>query len=212
MFSNLISLHNIPILTSLFLIIPFSLFTYISLVGRIIGPKHLFLFTLLNLSIEWVLFFLLFDSIVLTGNTVEFSLYTWISFYEGFEINFLIDTLAVEMGFVILLISTCVILYSFDYLNSDPHLVRFISYLTLFLFFMLVIVSAGNLLQFFIGWEGVGIVSFLLINFWFTRLEANRSAIKAVIFNKVGDVGYLIAIVLIFYRTGTLDFTIINNF
>src|SRR3546814_6816143 len=85
---------------------------------------------------------------------------------------------------VVCTISTLVHLYSMEYMSHEPHLPRFMSYLSLFTFFMLILVTANNLLQMFVGWEGVGLCSYLLINFWFTRIQANKAAIKAMIINR----------------------------
>lgn len=82
-------------------------------------------------------------------------------------------------------------------MEGEPSTVRFMSYLSLFTFFMLVLISASTLPQLFIGWEGVGLCSYLLINFWYTRLQANKAAIKAMLFNKVGDVAFVIALALL---------------
>lgn len=84
--------------------------------------------------------------------------------------------------------------YSYNYLLRDPHLIRFLGYLNLFIFFMLFLVCSDNLTQFFFAWEGVGICSYLLVGFWSTRMQAAKSALKAVLVNKVGDVGLLFAI------------------
>jgi NADH-ubiquinone oxidoreductase chain 5 len=84
-------------------------------------------------------------------------------------------------------ISTLVHLYSSQYMAEDPHLSRFMSYLSLFTFFMIILVTGDNFIQMFVGWEGVGFCSFLLINFWFTRLQANKAAIKAMLVNRISD-------------------------
>ena len=86
-------------------------------------------------------------------------------------------------------VSAVVHLYSAGYMSHDPHIQRFMSYLSLFTFFMLILVTADNFVQMFIGWEGVGLASFLLINFWTTRLQANKAAMKALIVNRIGDFG-----------------------
>lgn len=142
------------------------------------------------------------------GFFVFFLYSSWISVSLGFNWSFFLDFFSSHMVFLIIIISFLIFLYAFEYLESDPHVIRFLTYLFFFTFFMLVLVSSGNLLQLFLGWEGVGIVSFLLINFWFTRLEANRSAIKAVIFNKIGDLFFIFFIVFVhfFFRTIEIPF------
>lgn len=97
-------------------------------------------------------------------------------------------------------------LYSTEYMSHDPHLPRFMSYLSLFTFFMLILVTADNFLQMFVGWEGVGLCSYLLINFWFTRIQANKAAIKAMLLNRIGDFSLLICILLIFLNFKAIDY------
>ena len=93
------------------------------------------------------------------------------------------------MLIVVTSISSLVHLYSIGYMDEDPHVPRFMAYLSLFTFFMLILVTGDNFIQMFIGWEGVGLSSYLLINYWFTRLQANKAAMKAMIVNRIGDFG-----------------------
>ena len=130
---------------------------------------------------------------------------SWFLPILGFTWSLFLDFFSLHMIFLIVIISFFVFLYAFEYLESDPHIVRFLAYLCFFTFFMLILVTAGNLLQLFLGWEGVGLISFLLINFWFTRLEANRSAIKAVLFNKIGDISLIFFMVVLFFFFKTLE-------
>lgn len=109
------------------------------------------------------------------------------------------------------IISTLVHMYSFSYMKTDPHFNRFISYLSLFTFFMFILVTASNFVQLFLGWEGVGICSYLLINFWFTRIQANKAAIKAMLMNRIGDIGFLIGVSLTFALFKTVDFAALNH-
>jgi len=94
-------------------------------------------------------------------------------------------------------------------MGEDPHLSRFLSYLSLFTFFMFILVTSDNFIQLFLGWEGVGLCSYLLINFWFTRIEANKAALKALLMNRIGDFGLLIGILLLFYFVRTVDFSVV---
>jgi proton-translocating NADH-quinone oxidoreductase chain L len=110
---------------------------------------------------------------------------------------------------VVTFISTLVHLYSVEYMEKDPHLYRFMSYLSLFTFFMLMLITANNFLQLFLGWEGVGVSSYLLINFWFTRLQANKAAIKAMLVNRMGDFSLLLGIFTIIFSFNSLDYDII---
>ena len=109
--------------------------------------------------------------------------------------DFIFDSLTATMLVVVLTISTVVHIYSISYMSHDPHINRFMSYLSLFTFFMIVLVTANNYIQMFVGWEGVGLCSYLLINFWYTRIQANKAAIKAMLVNRVGDINIIFAIV-----------------
>jgi proton-translocating NADH-quinone oxidoreductase chain L len=115
------------------------------------------------------------------------------------------------MVLMVTFISLLVHLYSLEYMNNDPHLPRFLSYLSLFTFFMLVLIVSDNFLQLFVGWEGVGLCSYLLINFWFSRIQANKAAIKAMLLNKIGDIGLALGILLIFYTFHSIEFFTIFN-
>lgn len=107
----------------------------------------------------------------------------------------------------VLVVSALVHLFSVDYISADPHNQRFFSYLSMFTFFMLVLVTGDNYLIMFIGWEGIGISSYLLINFWFTRIQANKSAIKALVVNRVGDMSLSVAFFIMFFVFGNLDYS-----
>jgi len=120
------------------------------------------------------------------------------------------DSLTVIMCVTVTFISCLVHVYSIEYMNHDPHLARFMSYLSLFTFFMLVLISADNFLQMFVGWEGVGLCSYLLINFWFTRIQANKAAIKAMLLNRVGDFSLLIGIFLIFISFKSVNYCTVS--
>ena len=104
-------------------------------------------------------------------------------------------------------ISSLVHLYSIEYMSHDPHLPRFMSYLSLFTFFMMILVTADNYIQMFLGWEGVGLCSYLLISFWYTRIQANKSAIKAMVVNRIGDFGLSLGIMAIFLIFNALDYS-----
>ena len=125
-----------------------------------------------------------------------------------FEVSwsFLFDTLTIALLLLIILISFLVHLFALDYLSEDPHLMRFLNLLTLFTIFMELLVTSGNLVQFFFGWEGVGLMSFLLINFWFTRYAAANSGVMAIIYNKIGDCGLLVGICIVVCFIETTDF------
>jgi len=123
--------------------------------------------------------------------------------------GFYFDSLTVSMCFTVTLISTLVHLYSTSYMSHDPHQPRFMAYLSLFTFFMMMLITADNFIQLFFGWEGVGLCSYLLINFWFTRLQANKSAIKAMVINRIGDVGLALGVFSIFIIFKTCDYSVV---
>jgi len=135
-------------------------------------------------------------------------LYTWISTGD-FSVNFgvMVDKLTATMLLVVTSVSACVHVYSIGYMAHDPHRARFFSYLSLFTFTMLALVTAPNLLQMFLGWEGVGLASYLLIGFWFKKPSANAAAMKAFIVNRVADLGLLLAIFTVFLTMGSLEYT-----
>src|SRR6478672_2751036 len=117
-----------------------------------------------------------------------------------------VDTLTAVMLVVVTSISAFVHLYSIGYMNDDPHRPRFFTYLSLFTLAMLMLVTADNLVQLFFGWEGVGLMSYLLIGFWYHKPEANAAAIKAFIVNRVGDFGFALGIFAVFLMTHAVDF------
>lgn len=124
------------------------------------------------------------------------------------DVTFQFDALSSVMLFVITFISLIVHLYSFEYLGFDPFYMRFMSFLNLFTFFMMLLVTSGNIVQMFIGWEGVGLSSYLLINFWFTRQEANKSSLKAIIMNKFGDAALFLTMFTFITFFGTASFSV----
>jgi proton-translocating NADH-quinone oxidoreductase chain L len=151
-------------------------------------------------------FFLCTESI---KNEYEFLLYlsNWIdSGLFNCNWSFLFDSLTFVMLIVVTSISTLVHIYSSQYMIHDPHLSRFMSFLSLFTFFMLILVTGDNFIQMFVGWEGVGFCSFLLINFWFSRLQANKAAIKAMLVNRVSDLILILGILSIFYNIKTIEY------
>ena len=122
-----------------------------------------------------------------------------------------IDQLSSVMLVVVTLVSAIVHVYSIGYMSQDPHQPRFMSYLSLFTFAMLVLVTSDNFLQLFFGWEGVGLCSYFLIGFWFKKPSANAAAIKAFIVNRVGDFGFALGIFLVFYIFGTVNYEEVFN-
>lgn len=182
-------------------------FIITGLFGRHIGPKGAAIITTSCLIISFFLSLFAFYEVGLMGSPVYIRLATWVS-SEVLLINwgFLFDSLTVVMCIVVTFVSSLVHLYSIEYMSHDPHLPRFMSYLSLFTFFMLILVTADNFIQMFLGWEGVGLASYLLINFWFTRVQANKAAIKAMIINRIGDFCLIIAILTMFVNFKSVDY------
>ncbi len=144
---------------------------------------------------------------VLQGNVYNGTVYTWLtSGNTNFEIGFLIDRLSATMMVVVSFVSLMVHVYTIGYMADDPGYQRFFSYISLFTFSMLMLVMSNNFLQLFFGWEAVGLVSYLLIGFWYTRPTAIYANLKAFLVNRVGDFGFLLGIALVLMYFGTLDY------
>ena len=186
---------------------PLLSFFLISFFGRFFGRQGssliAFFMMLFTMLISW---FALFE-IGVSKSLVHLTLFTWLNL-DLLDISwgFLFDSITSLMLVVVTTISFFVHLYSISYMSHDPHIQRFLSYLSLFTFFMLILVTADNFLQMFVGWEGVGLASYLLISFWFTRLAANKSAIKAMVVNRIGDIGVVLAMLIIFDLFNTLNY------
>ncbi len=144
---------------------------------------------------------------VLAGNTFNGPVYTWLTSGDtSFQVGFLIDRLTVTMMLVVTFVSLMVHIYTIGYMQEDPGYQRFFSYISLFTFSMLMLVMANNFMQLFFGWEAVGLVSYLLIGFWYTRPTAIYANLKAFLVNRVGDFGFLLGIALVLMVFGTLDY------
>jgi NADH-quinone oxidoreductase subunit L len=144
---------------------------------------------------------------VLSGHTFNGSVYTWLTSGEAtFQVGFLIDSLTALMMLVVTFLSLMVHIYTIGYMQEDPGYQRFFSYISLFTFSMLMLVMANNFMQLFFGWEAVGLVSYLLIGFWYDRPTAIYANLKAFLVNRVGDFGFLLGIALVLMVFGTLDY------
>jgi NADH-quinone oxidoreductase subunit L len=144
---------------------------------------------------------------VMAGNTFNGPVYTWLTSGDtSFQVGFLIDRLTVMMMLVVTFVSLMVHIYTIGYMEEDPGYQRFFSYISLFTFSMLMLVMANNFMQLFFGWEAVGLVSYLLIGFWYTKPTAIYANLKAFLVNRVGDFGFLLGIGLVLMVFGTLDY------
>jgi len=176
------------------------------LLGWLIGRRATHWVAIIGMMVSTVAAFLVFRD-VLAGNTFNGPVYTWITTGDiSLEIGFLIDRLSATMMLVVAFVSLMVHIYTIGYMANDPGYQRFFSYISLFTFSMLMLVMSNNFLQLFFGWEAVGLVSYLLIGFWYTRPSAIYAGLKAFLVNRVGDFGFLLGIALIFVYWGSLDY------
>ena len=179
----------------------------IGYLGKSLAKYFSEIITSLFVSISAVLSILVFWRGIQNNIYGNYKIFEWISsgsFIANWSIN--IDPLSSVMLVVVTFVSALVHVYSIGYMSHDPHKPRFMSYLSLFTFSMLSLVVSDNFLQLFFGWEGVGLCSYLLIGFWYKKETANNAAIKAFIVNRIGDFGLAIAIFLIFFFYGTINF------
>jgi NADH-ubiquinone oxidoreductase chain 5 len=177
------------------------------LLGRKIGVTGAHIITTGCLMTSALLSLVAFYEVALCSSPVSIELLSWID-SESLLVDwrFLFDSLTVSMLLPVLIVSSLVHLYSISYMAGDPHNQRFFSYLSMFTFFMLVLVAGNNYFILFVGWEGIGISSYLLINFWTTRIQANKSGIKALTVNRVGDMGLSLGFFAMLWVFGNLDY------
>ncbi|MFP4271590.1 MAG: NADH-quinone oxidoreductase subunit L, partial [Halothiobacillaceae bacterium] len=178
------------------------------LFGRQIGRRGAHTVTIVGVGIAFLLSLVTFKHLVFDGGEVfNEAVYTWL-ITDGFrfEIGFLVDKLTALMMVVVTGVSLMVHIYTIGYMKDDPGYQRFFSYISLFTFSMLMLVMANNFLQLFFGWEAVGLVSYLLIGFWYKRETAIFANLKAFLVNRVGDFGFLLGIAAVLMYAGTLDY------
>jgi len=176
------------------------------LFGKVLGRAWSHRITILLVAVSFLASLRIFQD-VLNGHTFSGPVYQWLtSGGVSFEVGFLIDRLTVLMMLVVTFVSLMVHIYTIGYMEEDDGYQRFFSYISLFTFSMLMLVMANNFMQLFFGWEAVGLVSYLLIGFWYTRDTAIYANLKAFLVNRVGDLGFLLGIGLILMVFGTLDY------
>ena len=176
--------------------------------GRFIGDRNSEIVTSLLVSISALLSIYVFYQVMVDGFQENIVIATWINSGElnvNWSMN--IDPLSAVMLVVVTSVSALVHIYSIGYMSHDPHKPRFMAYLSLFTFAMLMLVTSDNFIQLFFGWEGVGLCSYFLIGFWFKKESANAAAIKAFVVNRVGDFGFALGIFLVFYLFGTVNYS-----
>ena len=175
--------------------------------GKFIGSRNSEIITSASVTTSAILSIVILYEVISQDYSNNLIVASWIK-SGSLDVNWSIkiDALSSIMLVVVTLISSIVHIYSIGYMSHDPHKSRFMSYLSLFTFAMLTLVTSDNFLQLFFGWEGVGLCSYFLIGFWFKRDNANAAAIKAFLVNRVGDIGLALGIFLIFYLLGTVNF------
>jgi proton-translocating NADH-quinone oxidoreductase chain L len=190
--------------------LPLFGFLLVSLLGNYFGRKGSVFITTIFIFFSFLFSLVIFYEIVLSHCIILINFFTWMD-VNGLLVSFcfLFDSLTSVMLVVVTSISLLVHFYSIDYMRYDPHISRFMGYLSLFTFFMLILVTSNNFVQMFMGWEGVGLASYLLINFWHTRLQANKAAMKAIIVNKLGDFGLSLGLVMIFFVFHSFDYHVV---
>jgi NADH-quinone oxidoreductase subunit L len=177
------------------------------LLGGRIGRTATHRVAILGVGVSFLLSLLVLKDMLDGGETFNGAVYTWaVSDGLRMEVGFLIDRLTALMITVVSFVSLMVHVYTIGYMRDDPGYTRFFCYISLFTFSMLMLVMSNNFLQLFFGWEAVGVVSYLLIGFWYTRPTANFASLKAFLVNRVGDFGFLLGIAAIVYFTGSLDY------
>jgi NADH-quinone oxidoreductase subunit L len=195
---------------TIYLLIPLSCLAGALLAGLLgwkIGRRASHVVTILGVAVAFGLSAFVVLPDVLAGKTFNGPVYTWaVSGGIPLEVGFLIDPLSALMMVVVTFVSLMVHVYTIGYMHDDPGYQRFFSYIALFTFAMLMLVMSNNFLQLFFGWEAVGVVSYLLIGFWYTRPTAIYANLKAFLVNRVGDFGFLLGIAAIYMYFGTLDY------
>ncbi len=179
------------------------------ILGTVIGRRAAHSTTILGVLVAFVGSVLVAQQAFnVQGALFNGAIYTW-SVVDGvkFDIGFLIDRLTVTMMLVVTFVSLMVHIYTIGYMAEDPGYQRFFGYISLFTFAMLMLVMSNNFLQLFFGWEAVGLVSYLLIGFWYTRPTAIYANLKAFLVNRVGDFGFLLGIGLVFAYFGSMNYT-----
>ncbi len=177
------------------------------ILGKVIGRAGAHSITILGVAASFVLSVVVLNDVVVNGNSFNGPVYRWlVSGDIPLEIGFLIDPLTALMITVVTFVSLMVHIYTIGYMRDDPGYQRFFSYIALFTFSMLMLVMANNFLQLFFGWEAVGLVSYLLIGFWFKRESAIIANLKAFLVNRVGDFAFILGIAAIYVYFGTLDY------
>jgi NADH-quinone oxidoreductase subunit L len=178
------------------------------LFGGYIGRRPAHLITILGVLVSFIISAMTLKAVAVDGASFNATVYEWMTLGSlKMEVGFMVDGLTAMMMCVVTFVSLMVHIYTIGYMEEDPGYQRFFSYISLFTFSMLMLVMSNNLLQLFFGWEAVGLVSYLLIGFWFKKPTAIFANMKAFLVNRVGDFGFILGIGLLLAYTGTLNYT-----
>ncbi len=177
------------------------------LFGKVIGRRGAHVLTILGVLISFIISAMTLQAVAVDGARFNATVYEWMTLGSlKMEVGFMVDGLTAMMMCVVTFVSLMVHIYTIGYMEEDPGYQRFFSYISLFTFSMLMLVMSNNMLQLFFGWEAVGLVSYLLIGFWFKKPTATFANMKAFLVNRVGDFGFILGIGLILAYTGTLNY------
>ncbi len=199
--------QTVYFLTLLELALPLLGSLIAGILGKALGPTGAHRVTIFLMSLSLLAAILVTKLVFVNHQTEEAVLYTWaVSGHFQFDVGFLIDHLSALMMLMVCFVSWVVHIYSVGYMKDDPGYQRFFSYVSLFTFMMLLLVSANNFFQLFLGWEGVGLVSYLLIGFWFHKESAAAGSLKAFIVNRIGDLGFILAMAAILDTFSSLNY------
>nr|YP_010951101.1 NADH dehydrogenase subunit 5 [Ophidiomyces ophidiicola]WML69497.1 NADH dehydrogenase subunit 5 [Ophidiomyces ophidiicola] len=192
----------------LIIILPLLASIILGFFGRKIGVKGAQIISCSLIITTTLLAIIAFFEVGYNNIPLELIIFRWLDLESVYVLwGFFFDSLTVGMLIPVLIVSSLVHLYSIGYMSHDPHIQRFFCYLSLFTFMMIILVTADNYLVMFLGWEGVGVCSYLLVNFWFTRIAANQSSISAFLTNRVGDCFLTLGMFMIIWSFGNIDYS-----
>ena len=197
---------TLPQISLLIVLLPLAAAMLVGIFGRYLPRASAHWLTITGVGVAFVLSVVILNATI-NGYKDNYNLYTWLQSGDTqFNIGFLIDNLSAMMMVVVTFVSLMVHIYTVGYMRDDPSYARFFSYISLFTFAMLMLVMSNNFMQLFFGWEAVGLVSYLLIGFWYTRPSAIYANLKAFLVNRVGDFGFLLGIGMVLLYAGSLDY------
>ena len=197
---------TLPQISLFIVLMPLIAAFFVGIFGRYLPRASAHWLTITGVGVAFILSVVVLNATI-DGYKANYNLYTWLQSGDiQFNVGFLIDNLTAMMMVVVTFVSLMVHIYTVGYMHDDPGYARFFSYISLFTFAMLMLVMSNNFMQLFFGWEAVGLVSYLLIGFWYTRPSAIYANLKAFLVNRVGDFGFLLGIGMVLYYAGSLDY------